>query len=200
MTANLSVDLAITCLISALSLAAVWLPLTKALRLCVRAREATRRVSAAELRGATGRGPEERVEPLALLMVRILRKSLRERRDHPLDFVVDATRQYVFHEYESHYARPLSMLANLLPPIGFIGTTGGMLVLFLSMHVEQASLELSALAIALTSSIFALMGFALLESARIRLYGRLLACLDDVLALQRDAEQRAEAAGRPARP
>ena len=75
------------------------------------------------------------------------------------------------------------MYANILPPIGFIGTTGGLLILFLSMHMADSSLELGALAVALLSSIFALVGFSMLEGWKIRLYGRLLACVDEVLAL-----------------
>ena len=92
-------------------------------------------------------------------------------------------------EYDAHFARPISMYANLLPPIGFIGTTGGLLVLFVAMHLADSSLELGALAIALTSSIFALIGFSTLEGLKIRLYGRLLACLAEVLELQRRSEE-----------
>jgi flagellar motor component MotA len=80
-------------------------------------------------------------------------------------------------EFDLYYARPITMFANLMPPIGFIGTTVGMLVLFISMHKADSSLELGALAIALTSSIFALIAYAILEAIKIRLHTRLLACL-----------------------
>jgi hypothetical protein len=109
---------------------------------------------------------------------------------------MDASKQYVVNEYDAHYAQPISMYANLLPPIGFIGTTGGLLILFVSMHMAHADLELGALAIALLSSIFALIGFSTLEGIKIRLYGRLLMCLDEVLALQRAAEDRGAAASK----
>ncbi len=85
------------------------------------------------------------------------------------------------------------MFGSLLPPIGFIGTTGGMLILFLSMQVSDSSLELGALALALTSSIFALIGFSILEGLKIRLYGRLLLSLRDVQLLFEEADQRREA-------
>ena len=62
-----------------------------------------------------------------------------------------------------------------------------MLILFFSMHTSSASLELGALALALTSSIFALIGFAVLEAIKIRLYGRLLLCIDDAASLGRSA-------------
>ena len=84
------------------------------------------------------------------------------------------------------------MYASLLPPIGFIGTTGGMLILFLSMHLADDSLELGALAIALTSSVFALIAYAGLEAMKIRLYGRLLESIRDVEALYQKADARRE--------
>ena len=96
----------------------------------------------------------------------------------------------VVNEYDTHYAHPISMYANLRPPIGFIGTTGGMLILFLSMHFSNSSLEIGALAVALTSSIFALIGFSALEGLKIRLYGRLLGSLSDVHALYREADSK----------
>jgi hypothetical protein len=186
---GITVDLVMTCGASALALAAVAFPLYRGLRLCLEARAATRHIEAGELKrrldqiGKTG-------EPLALLMVRTLVKSMRESEGHPREFIVDATKQYVVNEYDAHYANRISMYANLLPPIGFIGTTVGMLVLFLAMHMSDGSLELGALAIALTSSIFALIGFSTLEGLKIRLYGRLLICMDEVLELQRRSEER----------
>ena len=178
----LSTDAFVTSLVSAISLIAVWVPFYRGLKLSVRARAAPRRVPQGELARAGGGGE---VDSFAILMVRVLGKSLRESQGHPAEFVIDATRQYVQNEYEQNYARLISMYANLLPPIGFIGTTTGMLILFFSMHASSDSLELGALALALTSSIFALIGFAILEAIKIRLYGRLLVCLDDASALGR---------------
>ncbi len=180
-------ELGLVSLLTAVSLLAVWIPLYRALRICLQARSATRcvpgRALKKSLQGGVGR------EPLAVLMFRVLTRSLRDGAadGYSSDFVVDASRQYVVNEYESHYACIISMYANLLPPIGFIGTTGGMLILFLSIHLGEVSLELGALALALTSSIFALIGFAVLEGLKIRLYGRLLRCLDEVSDLQRRA-------------
>ena len=87
------------------------------------------------------------------------------------------------------------MCANILPPIGFIGTTGGLMILFVSMRVASDSLELGALAVALGSSIFALVGYTFLEGLRFRLYRRLLARLDDAQEFQRQLAQRARTSG-----
>ena len=166
-------------------------PFYKAMVVTLRGWNATRRVDPALLK--QGAPPDRgRTEPFAIVMMRILRKSLRENEEHPTDFVFDASRQYVMNEFETNYTRLITMFGSLLPPIGFIGTTGGMLILFLSMQVSDSSLELGALALALTSSIFALIGFAILEGLKIRLYGRLLHSLRDVQILFDEADRRRE--------
>ncbi len=188
-------DEMMTWLVTGVALAAVCVPFLQGLRTVLGGWAATRRVGQDELRrGQADRGG--RTEPLALLMIRVLQKSLREteREAQSSDFVFDATRQYVINEYEHNYARLITMYASLLPPIGFIGTTGGMLILFLSMHLADDSLELGALAIALTSSVFALIAYAGLEGLKIRLYARLLSSLRDVEALYQKADARREQA------
>lgn len=188
-----------TCTFSALALLAVWLPFQRGARICLQARAATRTVPVAELRALAQPKPRA-IDPIAALLLRVLRSSLRGNQgDHPREFLIDASRQYALHEYESHYARLISMYANILPPIGFIGTTGGLVILFLAMHLSSDSLELGALAVALLSTIFALLGFAALEGFKIRLYRRLLCALDTALELQRSAEQRAREGRTPAR-
>lgn len=182
-------DRAVVAVVSGVSLLAVVVPLYRGLKVCIRARSATRYVPRRVLeKGGQPRGSEAGMG-LALLMLRVLRKSEREGGAYPTEFILDATKQYVVNEYEEAYARLISMYANLLPPIGFIGTTSGMLILLMSMHLSDATLELGALALALTSSLFALIGFALLESLKIRLYGRLQRCLGEVVSAHRSARR-----------
>lgn len=184
---TLNIETALTGLLSVLTFFAIAVPFTRGIRLCLKGRSATRRLAKSEL-SATAGVAARGVEPIALLMLQVLRRSLRERSaEMPSEFVVDATRQYVVNEYEAHYMRPISMYANLLPPIGFIGNALGLLVLFISMRVADSTLELGGLAVALTATIFALMGFASLEGYKIRLYARLLACLDDVVVATRSS-------------
>jgi hypothetical protein len=186
-------DFGLAGLMTLISFGIVCWPFYRGLRLCVQALSATRRVPRSQLQRAAASESGERSESLSLLMVRVLSKSLRESDDHPTEFVLDATKQYVMNEYDVHYSRPISMYANLLPPIGLAGTTAGMLALFVSLHRANSSLELGALAIALLSSMFSLMGYSTLEAIKLRLYGRLLDCVDDVLTLQRRAEERGAA-------
>jgi len=190
-------DLTLTLLVSGVSLLAVWVPFYRGMTICMKALAVTRVVGAAEIGQQLQNRSSASPEPISVRMLRVLGRSLRENgaEGMPSDFVVDASRQYVTNEYEASYARPVSMYANILPPIGFIGTTGGLLILFLSMRVASESLELGALAMALTSSIFALIGFAVLEAVKIRLYGRMQSGLDEAMAYYRTAaaKQRREA-------
>jgi len=193
-------SLSLTTLVSAFTLAATGVPFYRGMRVFFEALAATRKVEASDLRRRDGSGGG--VESLARLLVQVIRKSASESAEHhPSAFIVDASRQYVMNEYDNNYARRISMYANILPPIGFIGTTTGLFILFLSMRVASDSLELGALALALTSSIFALVGFAILEGLKIFLYGRMLGSLSHVLSLQRSASAKKPAStGDPAKP
>ena len=171
---NPSLELVATALACALAMAAVFLPFWRGLRLVARAHSATR--------GGT-EDTEGGEEPLTVLMLRVLAESVRENgAGHPTAFLRDASKQYVIHEYEAEYERPISMYASLLPPIGFIGTTVGLIVLFASMHLSDGALEVGALSLALTSTVFALVGFAVLEGLKITLYRRLREGLEGALS------------------
>jgi hypothetical protein len=178
-------DVLVTLLLTVGAPAVVCVPLVRGLRIVARALAATRPLDPAELERRLRRG--EGPETVALEMLRVLASALREneRAGHPTEFLIDASRQYATHGFEERFVRPLSMYANLCPPIGLIGTVAGLLVLFSSIHVANESLELGALALALTASLFALGAFTVLEGMKIRLYGRLRAGLDDALAVFR---------------
>jgi len=184
----------LTTLAGVVALCVVSVPFLGGLRLCLRAMAATRRVPPQELRRARAT-PDAGGEPLALLFVRVLRSSLRESAGSeglPREFVLDASKQYVLNEYEMHYARPIGMYANLLPPIGFTGTTIGILMRLLSLNFSHQALELGSLATALVVTVLALVGFASMEAVKVFLYNRLLRCLDDAMGVVRDAEAEAE--------
>ena len=197
-------DESVTVLLTLVALAAVSVPFLRGAKLCLQAWAATSRPRPGDLRsGAPARTAKGEVEPMAMLLMRVLRKSMHhndQTEQHPPDFIFDAARQYAMHEYQSHYSSLISMYASLLPPIGFVGTTGGMLILFLSMHLSDSSLELGALAVALSSSVFALVAFSILEAFKVRLYRRLLVSLGDVQDLfERADSSRAPETAAPAR-
>lgn len=161
----------ITLIVCAVSLLAVWWPLTQGARLCWRARVATRVADASDGNGASGR-----VTRMVREVVTSAESELEEEPTRP--FVRDAAKQLVVEDYESSFAQPISMYANILPPIGFIGTTSGLAVLLLSMRISHDMLQMGALALALSSTIFALVGYAILEGVKIHLYSRLARSID----------------------
>lgn len=180
----------LTTLAGVVALVAVWVPFYRGMRVFLRALAATRRLESHELR--RGRAAEEGgPEPLALVFLRTFRSSVRDASSADglsREFVLDAAKQYALAEYEMHYARPLSMYANLLPPIGFTGTTVGILMRLLSLHLSNQALEIGALATALVATVLALVGFASMEALKVMLYNRLLRCLDGALTSVRVGE------------
>lgn len=163
-------ELRITLIVCAVSLIAVWVPLMQGAILCWRARAATR-IAESGSNAASGQ--------VSTLIRQVLNASTEQAQgDASLPFVRDAAKQLVVDDYETSFAQPISMYANILPPIGFIGTTSGLAVLLLSMHISQDMLQMGALALALSSTIFALVGYAILESLKIHLYARLARSID----------------------
>lgn len=166
---NLAIDggseLQITLGVCIVALTAVMWPLCKGLALCWRASAITRPSAASAEDVAT------RIDSLTADVL----ENARDQADasQSLPFVRDAAKQLVVDDYETSFAQPISMYANLLPPIGFIGTTCGLAVLLVSMRMANEALQLGALALALSSTIFALIGYAGLEALKIHLYGRL---------------------------
>jgi len=177
------------------AIVAVTIPFLLGLRASLRAFSVTRRLDDRDVERALKSERGEAGEPIAVQVLRVLRSSLRENQGErmPTAFLVDASRQYVTHEVRAGYFDPISMFSNILPPIGFIGTLIGLVVLVLSKSSGSETLELIGLAGAVSKSILALFGFIVLESIKIVLYGRMMRGLDDALGLyQRQGATRSE--------
>jgi hypothetical protein len=161
------------------ALIAVWFPFYWGLRACMRGFAVTRQVSPAEIKAALDRETPAVHEPIAIQVLRVLRTSQKDNPEKmPMAFLIDASRQYVSNEYEATYAKPITLFANILPPIGFIGTLFGLVVLVLAKGGDgDAMLEMVGLAGAVS------FGFIVLESLKIRLYGRMLAGLDEATGI-----------------
>ncbi len=169
-------ELRITLVVCGLSLIAVWWPLTRGALLCWRARAATRIPSTKTTQSSNP--AHGRVVGLLEEVHASITPDGDEDRAQPEAFLRDAAKRLVVDDYEASFAQPISMYANILPPIGFIGTTCGLAVLLLSMHISHDVLQMGALALALSSTIFGLVGYAILESLKIHLYTRLARSLD----------------------
>ncbi|MBM4385174.1 MAG: hypothetical protein FJ091_17620 [Deltaproteobacteria bacterium] len=171
-------------IVTVMALIAVWFPFWWGLRACMRGFAVTRKVSAGEIQKALERETPGVNEPIAIQVLRVLRASQKDNPEKmPMAFLIDASRQYVSNEYEANYAKPVTLYSNILPPIGFIGTLLGLVVLVLAKDGGDAMLELVGLAGAVSKSICALFGFIVLESLKIRLYGRMLAGLDEATGI-----------------
>lgn len=181
---SISSELLLNCALTTATVICVLVPFRRGLSIFFQARAATRPVDDETMRASLVQAPLAEDESLAITTFRVFNQSLEENREgvHPTAFIRDASKQYALDEYEAAYSQPMSMYANLLPPLGFIGTTLGLLVLLVSMRIENASLELGALAVALTSTITGLIGFATLEGLKIRLSARLRLCVDTALS------------------
>lgn len=182
-------------MVTIFAIVAVLIPFLLGLRASLRAFSVTRRLDDRDIERALKSERGEAGEPIAVQVLRVLRSSLRENQGDrmPTAFLVDASRQYVTHEVRAGYFDPISMFSNILPPIGFIGTLIGLVVLVLSKSSGSETLELIGLAGAVSKSILALFGFIVLESIKILLYGRMMRGLDDALGLyQRQGARQAE--------
>jgi hypothetical protein len=172
-------------IVTIMALVAVWFPFWWGLRACMRGFAVTRKVTAPEIQKALERETPQPHEPIAVQVLRVLRASQKDNPEKmPMAFLIDASRQYVTNEYEASYAKPITLFSNILPPIGFIGTLFGLVVLVLSKGGDgDEMLAMVGLAGAVSKSICALFGFIVLESLKIRLYGRMLAGLDDATGI-----------------
>ena len=92
----LSTQALIVVVMSALSLVAICVPLYRGLALCARARSATRLVPRPALEKSLQFATKGPVDSLAVLMLRVLAKSLRspDAKAVASDFVVDASRPF----------------------------------------------------------------------------------------------------------
>jgi len=82
-------------------------------------------------------------------------------------FLRDAAFQYSERYLCEKFLEPVSMTANLLPPMGFIGTIFGMVIHFLNTQGGiNANVTAAGIATALYTTLLALLGFTCIEILR----------------------------------
>ena len=82
----------------------------------------------------------------------------------PDAFVRDAAFQFSERYFESKYLEPMSMLASLMPPLGFIGTIMGMVIHFLSNTGDlKSGITIMGIATALYTTFIGLIFYTFLE-------------------------------------
>jgi len=90
----------------------------------------------------------------------------------------DSTEQIMENFFENRYIRPISMYSNLLPPVGFIGTIIGMIIVFSNKGGANSQLNASGLGVALLSTLYALSGFVVIEVVKMWFINRASHCID----------------------
>ena len=82
----------------------------------------------------------------------------------PDTFIRDAAFQFSERYFEKKFLEPMSMLANLMPPLGFIGTILGMVIQFLSNSGNlKSDITIVGIATALYTTFIALIFYTFLE-------------------------------------
>ena len=92
------------------------------------------------------------------------RKHLSVKTAPPDAFIRDAAFQFSERYFETKFLEPISMLANLMPPLGFIGTIMGMVIHFLSnTGTLNSDITIVGIATALYTTFIALISYTILE-------------------------------------
>lgn len=101
-------------------------------------------------------------DPLMVITAKTLYSANREHQGNPY-FLVDATHQLIENLFLSKYINKITMITNLLPPMGFIGTIFGMIMIFLAKGDPNSDLNTSGLGAALFTTLMALSCFVTVE-------------------------------------
>jgi len=104
-------------------------------------------------------------DPLMTIIVKTFTAARQEygNDSSQLVFVADATRQLAENLFHSRHMESITLCANLLPPLGFIGTVFGMILIFLAKVNPGSELNTIGLGAALFTTLAALMLFVVLE-------------------------------------
>ena len=102
----------------------------------------------------------------------------------------DSTEQIMENFLDSRYIRPITLYANVLPPIGFIGTVVGMILVFSAGSDSAVAINTKGLGIALLSTLYALSGFVLIELVKIWIVNRASHCIDFGINLFHELEKK----------
>lgn len=104
-------------------------------------------------------------DPLMLITAKTLYSAHLEHKDatYSPSFLADATHQLVENMFHTKYINKITMITNLLPPMGFIGTIFGMIMIFLAKGDPNSDLNTTGLGAALFTTLMALTCFVIIE-------------------------------------
>lgn len=107
----------------------------------------------------------------------------------PEPYIRDAAYQFSERYFETKFLEPVSMLANLMPPLGFIGTILGMVIQFLSNTGNlKNDIAIAGIATALYTTFIALIFYTFLELLKRLFFTLAQKRIDEGLALVADSQ------------
>ncbi len=125
-------------------------------------------------------------DPLMVIAVKTFNAAHHEHSHtpYPVSFLVDATHQLVENLYHTRYINKITMITNLLPPMGFIGTIFGMIMIFLAKGDPNSDLNTTGLGVALFTTLITLTCFVILEAFKKSLINLASSRIERALILQ----------------
>lgn len=109
---------------------------------------------------------ESRIDdPLMILTAKTLYTAYNDQKEgnYSKSFLTDATHQLIENLFHTKYVNKITMITNLLPPMGFIGTIFGMIMIFLAKGDPNSDLNTTGLGAALFTTLMALSCFVMIE-------------------------------------
>ncbi len=109
----------------------------------------------------------------------------------PDAFIRDASFQFSERYFEEKFLEPLGMAANLMPPLGFIGTILGMVIHFLAnTGTLNSDVTIAGIATALYTTLIALSCYTFLEFVKKCIYSLAHKRIDEGLTIVSESRQR----------
>lgn len=104
-------------------------------------------------------------DPLMIMTAKTFYSAHREHQGngYSKSFLADATFQLIENLFHTKFINKITMISNLLPPMGFIGTIFGMIMIFLAKGDPNSDLNTSGLGAALFTTLIALTCFVIIE-------------------------------------
>lgn len=104
-------------------------------------------------------------DPLMIITTKTFYAAILENKGqgYSKSFMADATFQLIENLFHTKFVNKITMISNLLPPMGFIGTIFGMIMIFLAKGDPNADLNTSGLGAALFTTLIALTCFVIIE-------------------------------------
>lgn len=152
--------------------------------MCFQAYRYVRAVSFEEIRAETKK-ESFADDPLMVLTAKTYYSAYiqHEGNKYPHTFLADATFQLIENVFHHKYINRITMITNILPPIGLFGTVFGMIMIFLANEDPNSVLNTQGLGIALFTTLIAMANYIIFEVIKKNLISLSEARIDKALGM-----------------